>query len=262
MVGLLSIWATLLNVKLKKVFHISRKPIVPLPKAKQSRDLHKAWETARFDGPPRLIAIARDPCTIFAYWSVDWASVFKNAAPFDRQVHLRIHSGDGVQEKETTVEPMAGMHYVKLSQRHRSCQLEAGYYQPAGVWHSVVKSNETLMPLGEISASDDIDLVAIPFHLSFQQLVDLYGADQNALAAAISRFQTRAASSGRYEALRPEEDKVLRKTGQTRAELTDSRRIFHQIDREKLKQRAKALFGFDATSPSRRFGGEWTSPVS
>jgi hypothetical protein len=244
------------------MFQISRKPVVPLAKEEQLHDLHNASEMPRFDGPPRLVAVARDPATIFAYWSVDWASAFKNAAPFDRQVHLRIHSGDGLEEEETAVEPMAGMHYVKLSQRHRSCQIEAGYYQPADVWHSVVKSNETMMPLGEISASEDVDLATIPFHLSFQQLIDLYGANQDGLAAAISRFQTRAASSGRYETLRSEERKILQKTGQTPAELTDSRRIFNQIDREKLKKRAKALFGSGATSPSRGFRGDWTSPGS
>jgi hypothetical protein len=249
-------------VKLKKIFHISSRPVVPLAKEEQSHDLHNASEMARLDGPPRLIALARDPWTIFVYWSVDWASVFKNAAPFDRQVHLRTHSGDGLEEKETTVEPMAGMHYVKLSQRHRSCHIEAGYYQPAEVWHSVVKSNETMMPLEQISASENVDLATIPFHLSFQQLVDLYGANQDGLAAAISRFQMRAASSGRHETLRSEERKILQKTGQTPAELADSRRIFNQIDRETLKKRAKALLGSGATSPSRGFGGDWTSPGS
>jgi hypothetical protein len=249
-------------VKLRKIFQVSRKPVVPLAKGEQSHDLPNASEMPRLDGPPRLVAVARDPWTIFAYWSVDWASVFKNATPFDRQVHLRIHSGDGLEEKEATVEPMAGMHYLELSQRHRSCHIEAGYYQPADVWHSVVMSNETMMPLGEISGAENVDLATIPFHLSFQQLVDLYGANQDGLAAAISRFQTRAASSGRYEILRSEEHKILQKTGQTPAELTHSRRIFDQIDGEKLKKRAKAFFGSGPTSPSRGFRGDWTSPGS
>jgi len=245
-------------VKLRKIFHISRKPVVTVANGEQSRDLEKISEVQRFTGPPRLVAIARDPWTIFAYWNIDWASIFKDAVPFDRQVHLRIHSGDRLEEKETTVEPMAGMHYVKLSQRHRSCHLEAGYYQPADVWHSVVMSNEITMPVREISASEDVDLATIPFHLTFQQLVELYGANEEALALVISRFQTRAAGSGRHDRLRSEEHKILQKTGQAPAELADSRRIFNQIDSEKLKKRAKAFPGSRASSPSRGFG-DWTS---
>ena len=91
---------------------------------------------------------------------------------------------------------MAGMHYVTMSQRHRTCRLEIGYYQPADVWHSVMKSNEVMMPPRELSESEDVDIATIPFHLSFQQLVELYGANDAALATFISRFQTRAQSSG------------------------------------------------------------------
>jgi Domain of unknown function (DUF4912) len=246
-------------VKLKKKFHISRKPVVPFTKGEQSHDLDNTSDVPRFDGPPRLVAIARDPWTIFAYWSVDWATIFKNVAPFDRKVHLRVHSGDGLEEKETTVEPMAGTHYVKLSQRHRSCHIEVGYYQPADAWHSVATSNKIVMLLGEISGFEDADIATIPFHLSFQQLVNLYGANQDALAIAISRFQKRVTSSGRYETLRSEDREILQKTGQTPAELTDSRRLFDQIDSEKLKRRAKALLGSEATSPSPGFGGDWNS---
>jgi hypothetical protein len=230
--------------------------------AEGSRDLGNDLKPPRFDGPPRLFAIARDPRTIFAYWVVDWASIFKSAAPVDRQAHLRIHCADGLEEKEATVEPMAGMHYVTMSQRHRACRIEVGYYQRADVWISVATSNEVMMSPSEISESEHVDLATIPFHLSFQQLVDLFGANDKALACVISRFQTRAVNTGRNEKLRSEDRRILRRTGVALSELADAHHLFNQADSEKLEKRADALLGASATSPSRGFRGDWTSSGS
>jgi hypothetical protein len=246
-------------MKARETFHVSRKPVVPVAETEESHDLGNALGLPRFLGSPRLLAIARDPWTIFAYWNVDWPSIFKNAAPVDRQVHLRIHCADGLEEKEATIEPMAGMHYVTMSQRHRACRIEIGYYQPADVWHSVAMSNEILIPPAEISEAEHVDLATIPFHLRFQQIVDLYGAaNDDALATVISRFQTRAVSSGRYEKLSPEERKILRRAGVALSELADARRAFNQLDSEKLRTEAEVLLKPGATSPSRAFKGDWT----
>ena len=118
------------------------------------------------------------------------------------------------------------------------------------------------MPPQEISESEDVDIATIPFHLSFQQLVDLYGANDNALATFISRFQTRAASSGRNEALNSEERKILQRAGLAVSKLADSRIAFNQTNSEKLTNRAKVLLDLGATSPSRGFKGDWTSSGS
>jgi hypothetical protein len=242
-----------------KTFHISRKPVVPLAEDQKSRDLGNALELPRFYGPQRLLAIARDPWTIFAYWNVDWPSIFKNAAPVDRQVHLRIHCADGLEENEASAEPMARMHYITMSHRHRACRIEIGYYQPADVWHSVAMSNDTMMPPREVSEAEQVDLATIPFHLSFQQLVELFGANDDGLATVISRFQTRALSRGKHEALSSEERKILRQGAVALSEVADARRAFNQIDSETLKKRVDALVGPGATSPSRGFKGDWNS---
>src|SRR5436190_9748285 len=241
-------------MKERKTFHISRKPVVPRAEGEESHVL----ELAPFQGPPRLVAIERDPWTIFAYWNVNWPSIFKNAAPVDRRVHLRVHCADGLAEKEVAVEPMAGMHYVAISERHRACRMEIGYYQPADVWHSVVMSNEIMLPSAETSEAENVDLATIPFHLRFQELVDLFGAaNDDALATVISRFQTRAVSGGKHDRLSSDKRKILQRTGIAQSELADARRAFKQIDREKLKRRAEAFLRLDSTSPSRAF--DWTS---
>ena len=236
---------------------------MPLAETEELHDLGNALGLPRFHGSPRLLAIARDPWTIFAYWNVDWPSIFKNAAPIDRQVHLRIHCADGLEEKEAAIEPMAGMHYVTTSQRHRACRIEIGYYQPADVWHSVAMSNEITIPPAEISEAEHVDLATIPFHLRFQQLVDFFGAaNDDALATVISRFQTRAVSRGRYEKLSRKERKILRRAGVGLSELADARRAFNQLDSEKLLKQAEVLLKSGATSPSRGFKVDWASAGS
>jgi hypothetical protein len=248
-------------MKERETFHISRRPVVPLAELEESHTLSNGLELPRFHGPPRLLAIARDPLTIFAYWNVDWSSIFKNAAPVDRQVHLRIHCTDGLEEKEAAVEPMAGMHYVKMSQRHRACRIEIGYYQPADVWRSVAVSNEIMIPPAETSETEDVDVATIPFHLRFQQLIDLFGAaNDNALATVISRFQTRTVSSESQDKLSSDDRQILQRTGVALSEVADALRAFKQIDREKLRRDAKALLGLGITSPSRGFdASSWGS---
>jgi hypothetical protein len=248
-------------MKARKTFHISTKPVVPLAEDELLHALSSGLELPRFHGPPRFLAIARDPWTIFAYWNVNWPSIFKNAAPIDRQVHLRVHCTDGLEEKEAAVEPMAGMHYVTMSQRHRACRIEIGYYQPADIWNSVMMSNEIMIPPAETSEAEHVDLATIPFHLGFQQLVDLFGAaDNDTLATVISRSQTRALSSGRYETLSSKERKMLHGAGVALSEIADARRAFIQVDSERLEKRAESLLALGSTSPSRGFN--WTSAGS
>jgi hypothetical protein len=224
---------------------------VPLAETEESHDLGNGLGLPRFHGSPRLLAIARDPWTIFAYWNVDWPSIFKNTAPIDRQIHLRIHCADGLEEKEAAVEPMAGMHYVTMSQRHRACRIEIGYYQPADVWNPVATSTQIAIPSAEISEAEDVDIATIPFHLSFQQLAELYGANEETLADVISRFQMRAVSSESQGKLSSEERKALQQTGVVLSQFANAARAFNQVDRKKLERQAEVLLKPGGTSRSR-----------
>ena len=235
---------------------------MPLAETEESHDLGNGLGLPRFHGSPRLLAIARDPWTIFAYWNVDWPSIFKNAAPIDRQVHLRIHCADGLEEKEAAIEPMAGMHYITTSQRHRACRIEIGYYQPSDVWHSVAMSNEIMIPPAEMSEAEHVDLATIPFHLRFQQLVELYGANDDALTTVISRFQRRAVSSESQGKLSSKERKALQQTGVVLSQVANAVRAFNQVDRKKLEREAEVLLKPGGTSPSRGLKVDWISSGS
>jgi len=239
-------------------FRISGKPIVPVAQDQQLH-LSDSVDLPPIYGPPRLFAIARDPYTIFAYWKIDWPSILKEREPVDRQVHLRVHCAHGLEEKSVSVEPMAGMHYVTMSRRHRSCRIEIGYYQPADVWRSVAISNEIMMPTDEISEAEQADLATIPFHLAFQQLIDLFGAaNGEALAIVISRFQTQVLSAEENRKLSPKEKKILRQGGIPLSKIADGWRAFNEIDSKKLGKRAEALRDLWPISSSAAFKRDWT----
>ena len=239
-------------------FRISNGPIIG-----SAADIEReSSELPRVQGAPTLFAIARDPNTIFTYWSVDWATIFAKTMPVDRQVHLRVYRADGVEEKSAAVEPMAGNCYIAVSRPSDSYHVEIGYYQPADVWHLVAVSDEVAMPPDKVVEVADVDLVTIPFHLSFQRLLDFFRVSNgDALVEVISRFQKRALTDEARELLTPEEREILHAMNLSLLEIAAARRAFlDRADDQMLRKRTEAILGFGSTSPLRGFGGpSWGS---
>jgi hypothetical protein len=211
-------------------------------------------ELPRIHGAPALFATARDPCTVFAYWKVDWLSIFAKTEPVDRQVHLRVHRADGVEEKSVAVEPMIGNCYITVSRPGGSYHIELGYYQPADIWNSVATSDEVIVPPDDFAENADVGLVTIPLHLSFQHLLDLFSASNGAdLTEVISQFQKRALSGEERTRLSPEEKRILHRLEVSLPEIAAARRALDEADTEKLARRTRAFLTFASTSPSRAF---------
>jgi len=254
------------NVQTSKTpdaFHISREPIVGLIAADRPPDVGDSLGLTREYGARILFAIARDPRTIFASWNIDWASLFETVIPVDRQVHLRLYGADGLQEKTVAVEPMAAMHYVTTSGSHASYHVEIGYYQPADVWHSVATSHEIAMPPSGVAETADVDLATIPFHVAFQQLLNLFRpAAETRLARVISRFQKHALIGSKSKGLSTEQGKILSKLDISLSEMAAARRVFDETDSKKLRRRTGAFLGFGSTSSSRGFEANWASAGS
>ncbi|HEY2143972.1 MAG TPA: DUF4912 domain-containing protein [Candidatus Udaeobacter sp.] len=249
--------------KARDAFHISREPIVGLVAAERPPDVGDSLGLTREHGARILFAIARDPRTIFASWNIDWSSLFETVMPVDRQVHLRLYGADGLQEKTVAVEPMAAMHYVTTSGSHASYRVEIGYYQPADVWHSVAISHEIAMPPTGVSETTDVDLATIPFHVAFQQLLNLFRtATETRLATVLSQFQKRALSRERRKALSKDEGKILRKLPVSLSEVAAGWRAFDEIDSATLARRTGTLAGRSASSSLRGFERDWTSAGS
>ena len=200
-------------------------------------------------GEPLLVAIARDPRTLFVCWSVDWPSAFAKGLPADRCAHVRIRQNGN--EKTVAVEPMSGSCSVEELEPGETYSVELGYYAPPETWNSVVTGNEVMMPFTSESADQMIDAATIPFHLTFQRILDAFRrSNGDDLAQTLAQFQERANRSelSRDEAevlraldLSPED---LQKTAATRESLAKS---------ERLRERGEKLFG--GASPGEGFGG-------
>ena len=205
-------------------------------------DIHDRMGLARAHGEPFLFAIARDARTIFTSWSIDWQSVFEKAMPADRQIHLQVIGGDGVIATRVAVEPMSAMHYLTISGLHNSYRVEIGYFHPFDTWHSVAMSQEVGMPpRGSIELAD-VDLATIPFHLSFQQLANLFGAaNDTSVARVVSEFQKQALSSAKSKEATPFDTQILRSLKLSLPEIAIAERNFKKIDTEKLERRARAM---------------------
>jgi hypothetical protein len=248
-------------------FRISSEPLVR-PDNEQEKivsDFGNSIGLPRVHGAPILFAIARDPGTIFTYWRVDWPSVFAKTVPVDRQAHLRVYRANGIEEKSVAVEPMSGNCYITVLRPGGSYHVEIGYYQPADVWNSIATSKEVTMPRDSFAGYGDVDLATIPFHLSFQRLLDLFGASKgDALAEMISHFQKRALNNEKRKQLSGKEREILRAMNLSLSEIAAARRAF--IDRantETLRKRTEALLRFASTSPARGFGeSSWSSSTA
>jgi Domain of unknown function (DUF4912) len=235
-------------------FKISSKPIVQVTVADPAGDVPDSAGLPHVHTPPILFAIARDAHTIFASWNVDWQSVFQKAMPADRQVHLRVLDGGGFEQKRVAVEPMAATHYLTISGLHDYCHVEIGYFQPIDIWHSVAISNAIEIPPQGSAELTDVDLATIPFHLSFEQLVNLLGGRNGTpLARSVSNFQKRVLNSHSPNELSPTETLILGKLNLSLPEIVAARHDFEKSDSTKLARRTRALLRFTATSPSRGF---------
>lgn len=237
-------------------FHVSSEPVIRLADEAQVHDFGDVVELPRVYGYPILFAIARDPRTIFVYWNIDWQSLFAREAPVDRQVHLLVYKSDGAEEASAAVEPMAGNCYLNVSQPRGSYRVEIGYYQPARQWNSVATSEMVTMPPDSVSEDVEVGLATIPFHLSFQRLVDLFRASNaDALTEIISRLQTRALTDEERDLLSAEEWEILRAMNLTIGEIQSAHRAFLTRSNEALlRKRTEAILGFGATSPLCAFG--------
>jgi len=240
-------------------FRISDGPVAPLAKGdpRGGADLGGLLELPRVYGAPILFAIGRDPRTIFTYWNIDWPSIFANATPVDRQVHLRVFRNDGTQETSAAVEPMASHCYLTVSRPRNVYRVEIGYYQPRDVWNSVAISEEIATPPDSVAENMDVDLATIPFHISFQRLIDLFrAANGDALTEIISRLQKRALSDDDRELLSAEEWEILRAMNLSLDQIGAARRAFRdRAADKKLRKRTEAILGFGSSSPMSGFGG-------
>jgi hypothetical protein len=247
-----------LTSKLQSRFKICREPVVGLGAAIESSDADESISLPRFCERLVLFAIARDEHTIFVSWDVDWPSVFGKAMPLDRQVHLRLIAADGFEHKRIAVEPMLGSFYVPVSQSRATYSIELGYYPPDRGWKSVAISEPVVMPADAPSENTQVDLATVPFHIAFQELLDLLTPTSgDPLVPALSRLEERVvAFAERNVDLGPADREILRALDMSMDQLRSDRVSFAKVPNKlQLGKRAQAILGFGTTSPMNGFSG-------
>src|SRR2546423_4351246 len=235
-------------------FVLSTQPVVPEESATEQsplRDYENLGELPGSYGGAFLFAIARDPHTIFVYWDIDWAAVFGDTLPVDRKVHLRVLWHEGIEESFAAVEPLAGSHLLSVQHARSSYRIEIGYYAPESVWNSVAISAAVITPPDDVAENGPVDVATIPFHLSFQRIVDTFRGskyDGDALGEIVGRLQHHADSS---DATLPESERELLRSlesglSQTRA--SQRTRLRRPPNLFPSRERMESLLRFGATS--------------
>ena len=198
-------------------------------------------------GEPLLVAIARDPRTLFVCWSVDWPAAFAKGLPADRCAHVRIRQNGN--EKTVAVEPMIGSCAIEELEPGETYSVELGYYAPPETWNNVVTGNEVMMPFA-FKSDETVDVATVPFHLTFQRMLSFFrGKNGEDLAQTLAQFQERANRSE----LSRDEAEVLRALDLTAEDLQKTAAARESLAKsERLRERGERLFG--GASPSEGFG--------
>jgi hypothetical protein len=237
-------------------FVLSHRPLVPrsAPSSAEglATDYENLGELPRSYGRSFLFAIARDPHTLFVYWDIDWPAVFGGNPPSDRKVHLRVLWHEGIEETTAPVEPLAGSHLVSVTHARSSYRIELGYNEPADVWNSVATSDVVMTPPEDVGETGPIDVATVPFHLSFQRIVDAFRGskyDGDAIVEILAEMQEHADKPG--AALAAADREILRAIDLSFSE-TDAlhrSRLRESEDAFATRQRIESILGFGASSP-------------
>lgn len=243
-------------------FSITETPIV----APSSCDAENAGETAgelpRSYGQPVLFVIARDPRTLFAYWDIDWQAVFQSEPPADKTAYFRLFNGNNIEEKTVPVEPFAGQAYIEVEESEATYVAELGYFQPAGVWKAVARSEAIATPVEQLAGAGEFQLASIPFHLGFQRLIELFRAskqDSVSLSALVARLQKKSVTADEekpsFEGFR-EGPEILRAIESYVTAAAAPNTPPREMDASWWEQKLQELLGFSAgSSPHEGFSG-------
>jgi hypothetical protein len=229
-------------------FRISNGPVAG-PSHEDASDFARAHL-----GSPLLFAMPRDPRTLFVYWNIDWSTAFGGEEPKNRQVYLRVMTDKEEGESESIIEPLLGSFYAAVAKPRGNYRVNLGYYTLADEWRSIAFSDAVTMPPDSVSENTVVDVATVPFHLSFQKMIDSFcESNGDPLATVLSRIQERALTSDDVD-LPAEEREVLLAMNLSVNALRQGRKSFSdQPNKSVLRKRAEAILGFGATSPTGGF---------
>ena len=103
----------------------------------------------------------------------------------------------------------------------------------------------------------DAELATIPFHLSFQQLANVFGTTSDtSVARVVSEFQKRVLSSDKPNETATSDTQILRRLNLSLPEIAEAQRDFKNIDIGKLTRRVLAMVSIGREQSGARIRSE------
>ncbi|HEY8900615.1 MAG TPA: DUF4912 domain-containing protein [Chthoniobacterales bacterium] len=136
-------------------------------------------------GVDTIFLIAQEPHWLFTYWDIDIARHPGGAA------YLRYYTAEGSQEGEIEVPFETRNWYVPVEKADTDYYVEIGFYR-ANTWNLIARSVPVTTPAEGMASSDSFEYATVPFHLTFQRMLDHLSSAQHSdeeLLAALSRIQ-------------------------------------------------------------------------
>ncbi len=158
--------------------------------------LHTAYEELgqlpESYGANNIFLIARDPQWLFTYWDIDWGSFPANAARNGAsKIFLKVFEGDH-EHAVIEVNPDAKNWYIPVAKPATAYCVEIGHNGDKGKWIPIARSGSATTPPDSLSTEESAQFATLPFHLTFQRLVDIVKAAMaqgESLVAALARLQ-------------------------------------------------------------------------
>ncbi|MFN2475094.1 MAG: DUF4912 domain-containing protein [Chthoniobacterales bacterium] len=132
-----------------------------------------ASELPKPKGNEPLYLLPRDPTSAYAFWNVDWTTAFGETAPTEREVLLKVSKAAQAEGKRIPVQPTAGSCVVEGLEAGSTYRASLGYYDLAGYWVLLATSTGVTTPASISDPANDDDFATVPFHLSFQRMLEL-----------------------------------------------------------------------------------------
>jgi uncharacterized protein len=148
-------------------------------------DIDNLGELPQTRGGDTIFLVARDPHWLFTYWDI---GISKHPGG---PAYLRVMREDGSVESEIEVPFETRNWHIPVREAGASYMVEIGYRRH-NAWHAIVRSGVAMTPAASVSDSGEFQYATVPFHLSFQALMDSLGhtlKDGDALVRALARLQ-------------------------------------------------------------------------
>jgi hypothetical protein len=140
-----------------------------------------------------MYVVARDPHWLFTYWDFDYSKF-----PTPRQLLLQVFREE-VLEKTIEINEIARNWYLPVENANASYRVVFGFRDAQGTWHPVGEAGPTQTPPEAISTQWDTLFATVPFHLTFNLLVDVAEAAKTSgqpLTEALAKLQRAAIDGG------------------------------------------------------------------